>query len=97
MIELLKIEGDSMSPSISSEDYVMILKHPFCSFLLRKGRIGVFESTSYGTILKRIVRVERSAKVLWAESINASGVTSEQIGDIPFSRIRGVVIKHFHP
>ncbi|PIE54087.1 MAG: hypothetical protein CSA35_07945 [Dethiosulfovibrio peptidovorans] len=86
-----------MSPSISSQDYVMILKYPFCFFLLQKNRIGVFESSSYGTILKRIVRVHRPTGVLWAESINPSGISSEQIGKIPFSKIRGIVIKHFHP
>ncbi len=86
-----------MSPSISSGDYVMILLYPFCFFLLKKGRIGIFESASYGTIAKEITRVQKTTRVLWARSIHPSGITSEQIGAIPFSQVRGIVIKHFHP
>ncbi len=90
MLKIFKVKGDSMSPDLLSGDYVVTCKKNFSKKNLKKGQLIVFNSQSYGILIKKIVELKNNFVIV--DSINPKGLNSQQIGDIKYSAIRSKVL-----
>jgi nickel-type superoxide dismutase maturation protease len=83
MISVIKIVGDSMSPTLAHGDYILIKKpHSF-----RVGFIYVMKHPRLGRIVKRLEKIED--RQLWFYGDNPESTDTEKIGAILPSDIIG--------
>ncbi len=84
---IYKIEGDSMSPSIINNSFVLI--RPF-----RKKKINrffIFEHEIYGKLIKKLVHID-SSNHFWFEGEHQSSITKTQVGPVKECDILGQII-----
>ena len=84
---IYKIEGDSMSPSIINNSFVLI--RPF-----RKKKINrffIFEHEIYGKLIKKLVNID-SSNHFWFEGEHQSSITKTQVGPVKECDILGQII-----
>jgi len=87
LFNVVKVNGDSMSPELTNGDFVIVSRF-FRS--LKVGDLVVADHPRYNSIVKRIVEVcERKGILL--EGCNNSSVTSEQMGWIRRTLVSGKV------
>ncbi len=75
-------------------DFVLMIKSPFLKCLLKPGRDVVFTQAPYGTLIKRIHRVRKN-RSCDLRGLNPRSIPAEQLKNIPFHQIKGVVIHRF--
>lgn len=94
MLAIYKIIGNSMLPKIKEGDYVLIL--PFCYLALPLTKITIiFDHPEYGMLIKNINSIDGKNKTVTIQGLNSLSVSSSQLGDIPFSSLKGFVIWRF--
>ena len=77
MFKIHKIVGDSMSPTIQENDYVV--SHSWLKTRYKKGDIVLIDHTQYLVIIKRVLRLNNQGEVwLKGDNVNSS-VSSEEI------------------
>ena len=85
---IFKVEGNSMSPTIPDQSYVMARK---AKSRIAKESLLIIDHKNYGKILKKLVKVDDN-KNLWFEGENLSSVSKEMIGPIKFEEVIGKVV-----
>lgn len=88
-IKIMRVRGQSMFPTLQANDYVVIAKWPGMS--LSTGEIVVVTHPCLATIIKRIQQQSDTGK-LWLAGDNSLSTTSEHIGWVPVSAVKGKVI-----
>jgi nickel-type superoxide dismutase maturation protease len=91
MFSVLKIQGESMYPKLSSGDFVVSVRY---FYRLTVDDIVVFQHPLYGQLVKRIQETN-SAGMLRVSGENNSSVSSKQIGYVKNEQIQGKVISGF--
>ncbi|PHS41539.1 MAG: peptidase S24 [Robiginitomaculum sp.] len=81
-MRLIKVIGDSMSPTLNGGDYVLTIRPRS----LRPGFIYVVEHTDLGRIIKRLERVEDGRYYFAGDNPNST--PSAVIGPVSAPRIR---------
>ena len=90
MIRLIKVTGDSLSPSYKEGDYVMLITVPFFSF--KAGDTIVFRHPEYGTMIKNIDFVDSDK--IFVVGTHPRSIDSRQFGPIERGDVIGKVIWH---
>ncbi|MEW6716126.1 MAG: S26 family signal peptidase [Chloroflexota bacterium] len=92
MLRVLKVTGDSLSPDFKEGDYVVIATLPFFLRSLHRGDVVVFEYGLYGTLIKRIERMDGDH--IWVTGTRGDSLDSRCIGPVPRQAVQGKVIWH---
>jgi len=95
MFQIIKVQGDSMSPDYHEGDYVILTTLPFILKGLEIGDAIIFEHKLYGTLIKRIASFDPETGEAYVQGANPESLDSRRLGTIRRERIRGKVIAHF--
>jgi len=93
MFKLLKVTGQSLEPEYNGGDFVLVSKIPFLLTSLRPGAVLAFRQPGYGTLLKRLERIEPDGS-LYLLGTNPASVDSRQFGPVRRQDVLGKVILH---
>ena len=85
---IFKVEGNSMSPTIPDQSYVLARQ---AQSLITKESLLIIDHMDYGKILKKLVKVDENKK-LWFEGENFSSISKEMIGPIKSENVVGKVV-----
>ncbi|GAB3485028.1 S24/S26 family peptidase [Marinomonas epiphytica] len=91
MFNLIKVDGDSMSPTLMDGDYVLTARW---YRRLKVGQIVVIDHALYGVMVKKILHVAPDGQ-LWLGGENPQSLLSERIGWVSPRRVLGKVLTHF--
>ena len=94
MIKLMKVTGESMSPSFQNGDFIFVVNVPFNSKFLKPGDVIVFNNFEYGTMIKKIASIDWDLKELSVIGIHPGSIDSKVFGTIKFCDIVGKVVWH---
>ena len=92
MLRILRILGDSMSPEFKEKDFAVIGTMSFFSRRLRAGDTIVFTHQHYGTLIKRIQRIDNEG--VYVIGAHENSLDSRRLGPIEPAKIQGRVIWH---
>lgn len=81
-----------MLPQVKSGDYVLLLTWPVIT--LWPGMQVVFDHPLYGTLLKKVVNIERKQKIFSTQGLNPVSISAVNLRNIPLSCLKGIVIWH---
>lgn len=88
MLNLIKVQGDSMSPILHDGDFVLTS----CWYKkLKIGHLVVVDHALYGLIVKKVLHIAPDGQ-LWLGSENNKSLQSERIGWVSDRRVVGKVI-----
>ncbi|MEP0071511.1 MAG: S24/S26 family peptidase [Marinomonas sp.] len=88
MLNLIKVQGESMSPRLEDGDFV------FTSRWYKKLKVGhlvVVDHALYGFIVKKVLHIAPDGQ-LWLGGENDKSMQSERIGWVSARRVIGKVI-----
>lgn len=88
MFSVLKIQGQSMYPSLSNGDFVVTVRY---FYRLTVDDIVVFQHPLYGRLIKRVQEIN-STGMLRVSGENNRSVSSEQMGWVKDEQIQGKVV-----
>ncbi|MCP4321516.1 MAG: nickel-type superoxide dismutase maturation protease [Psychromonas sp.] len=92
MLSINKVVGQSMSPAIPENSFLIF--HRFIYHrCLTVGKIIKVKHPIYGLIVKKLIRIDQQG-LYWLEGLNASSVSSIQMGAIKRNMITGIVVYH---
>lgn len=94
MLRIIKVAGESLSPEYKEGDYVVIATLPFFFDSLKQGDTIVFHHPVYGTMVKRVERIEPDSDEIFVIGNHPQSVDSRQFGPIPKHWITGKVLWH---
>ena len=84
---IYKIEGDSMSPSIENNSFVLLK-----SFKEKKiNKFFVFKHKIYGKLIKKLVKID-SSNHFWFEGEHQCSISQKQVGPIKECDVEGQII-----
>lgn len=86
-LRIVRVSGDSMTPSLNDGDYLVISSLK----ALKVGRIAVLNHPNYGVMVKRIDALTSTHVLLRGD--NPLSVSSDAMGWVDRSAVKGVVIK----
>jgi nickel-type superoxide dismutase maturation protease len=89
------VTGESLSPFLSPGDYILTLKLPFVLKRIRPGDVVVFHHPVYGTMVKRVERIDNVSQELEVVGEHLQSTDSRQFGAIPRRWLIGKVIWQF--
>lgn len=92
MLRLLKVSGDSLSPTYHDGDFVLIAKIPFFFNSIQPGDVIAFHHAAYGTMIKVIKDVTADGNQITIAGTHINSVDSIQLGPISRSTVIGKVI-----
>lgn len=88
-----KISGDSMSPKIPDQSYVLSCRW-FATFFLAEGKKILVRHQHYGLIVKTVALVDHHG-FIWVKGENNQSMSIEQLGPISQSQVVGRVLSVF--
>jgi nickel-type superoxide dismutase maturation protease len=94
MLRIIKVSGDSLSPTIREGDFVLVSKIPFLLNSPRAGDVIVFNHPIYGTLIKRIDQALQGGASFFVLGSDEFSVDSRQFGPIGKDTLIGKVIWH---
>ena len=83
---IYKIEGDSMSPSLNNNTFV--LTKPYKKKI---NKFFIFQHEIYGNLVKKLVKID-SSNNFWFEGEHQSSISKTQIGPIKENNILGQIV-----
>ena len=86
-LSIYKIEGDSMSPSLKNNTFVLI--KPFKTKKIN--RFFIFQHKTYGKLVKKLVKID-SSNNFWFEGEHQSSISKTQIGPVKENNILGQIV-----
>lgn len=87
-LNLIKVEGDSMSPNIKQGSFVFIFKSPFTKF--KTGDLVVVDHSQYGRIIKRVYSSNNNQQFSLTGD-NPDSLSSEKMGLVNKRQLCGKV------
>jgi nickel-type superoxide dismutase maturation protease len=88
-----KIKGDSMSPKIPHESYVLSCRW-FATLFLAEGKKILVQHERYGLIIKTVALVDHHG-FIWVKGENRNSIPVEQLGPISPGQVIGRVLSVF--
>ena len=85
MLKIVKVHGDSMSPTLAPGDYMIVTR----ARTIRPGFVVLVDHPKYGSIVKRVKSVEGGQLSL--EGDGAESTSTEAMGLIGLSAVKGRV------
>jgi nickel-type superoxide dismutase maturation protease len=87
----LKVKGDSMSPIIPNESYILA-SHWFVRLFLKEGNKILIQHSTYGVIVKTVALVDHHG-FIWLKGENEHSISVEQMGPIGKDKVMGRVLR----
>ena len=87
----MRVRGNSLRPEVQDGDIVLLLTWRRL-WRLKPGDRVVFRQATYGTLIKKIERLDPVAQTVFVTGTHAASVDSYEFGPVPFSSIIGKVI-----
>lgn len=89
MFQLLRIQGESMTPEYQDGDFVLIMRvsRP------KVGQVIVFHNQLYGTLIKRIEKITEQG--IYVLGTGENSLDSRRLGPVDPATLLGKVIWHF--
>ena len=94
MIRIIKVTGESLSPSFQDGDYVIIITASRFIDNLRPGDVIVFDHDDYGRVIKMVDRINPLTGEIYVTGTHEYSLNSIQLGTIASDSIIGRVIWH---
>jgi len=94
MLKLLKVTGNSLMPYYQEGDFVLTTKIPFLFKSLQRGDIIAFRHPAYGTLIKRVERIDPNTGDVFVLGTHPESIDSRHFGMIPRQDLLGKVIAH---
>lgn len=89
----IKIKGESMSPKIPNESYVLSCSW-FSNVFLSEGKKILVQHQQYGLIVKTVALVDHHG-FIWVKGENSQSISVEQLGPISANQVIGRVLSVF--
>lgn len=89
-VNLARVAGDSMSPALRHDDYVVIGKGPLSRY--HPGQIVMVRHPRFGTIIKRVREVQGRRYLLGGD--DPCSTSSKRLGWVHHDSIVGKVLLH---
>ncbi len=86
--KIYRIQGDSMSPSIEDNSFLLITS-PIKNKRINK--LFIFKHKLYGKLIKKLVKVD-SSNLFWFTGENCHSIKKDQIGPINEDQILGQIV-----
>jgi len=96
VIRVIKVTGESLSPSFQDGDYVLIATVSLFINHIRSGDIIVFVHDDLGTVIKMVDHVNQETGEMYVTGTHEHSVNSSRLGMIERRSIIGKVIWHIH-
>ncbi len=84
-----------MEPDVHHGDFLLAAAFPGWRKRLRPGDLVVFEQPGYGTLVKRVERVDAARKEVFVAGNTPESVDSRTIGNVAFGTLRCRVVHRF--
>ena len=94
MIRLIKVTGESLSPSLNPGDYIVVVKASFSLRKLKAGDLVVFHHPVYGRLVKRLETITPDGEELFVVGEHPDSTDSRQFGLVPRRWVIGKVVLH---
>ncbi len=94
MLKLLKVSGNSLSPTYQDGDFVLASKIPYLFSSIREGDIIAFRHNAYGTMIKQVQSVSSNKDEIFVIGTQENSVDSRRFGAISSRNLLGKVIWH---
>ena len=94
MIKIIKVTGESLSPSYKEGDFVLVLKIPFILNTIRQGDVVVFRHSSYGLMIKRVERLSPDGEQVYVIGTRPDSTDSRKFGPVHKRCLIGKVAFH---
>ena len=94
MLRIIKVTGESLSPTFREGDYVVLTTVPFFLSQIRAGDYIVFNRAPYGTMIKKVAAVAEDGGGITVIGSHENSVDSRQFGSISADSVVGKVIWH---
>ena len=94
MLKLLKVAGNSLSPTFQDGDFVLVSKIPYLFDSIREGDIVGFRHDAYGTMIKQVQSVSPNKDEILVIGTQENSVDSRRFGAISSRDLLGKVIWH---
>ena len=85
MIQIVKVRGVSMAPTLAPGDYMIVTK----ARAIRPGFVVLANHPKYGIIVKRVATVSQQSVTLSGDG--SESTSTEALGKIPIANIKGRV------
>ena len=83
MIKIVKVRGESMAPTLSPGDYLIVTK----ARTLRSGFVVLVDHPRFGTIVKRVTSV--SDQFVGLQGDGPESTSSDALGHVALKQIKG--------
>ncbi len=93
MLRILRVSGDSLSPEYREGDFVVLATLPFLLRHLKPGDVIVFQDAHYGTLIKRVERLEADGGI-FAVGTHPLSLDSRRLGPVAPQAVTGRVLWH---
>ena len=90
MLRIIKVQGDSMSPDLQDQDFLLVILKPF--FKIKKGQIIIFKTPHHGLMVKKIKDFNR--KEIIVVGSHPYSVDSREFGPINHKQVYGKMLYH---
>ncbi|MBW8190616.1 S24/S26 family peptidase [Neiella marina] len=90
-----KVDGNSMTPSLTDGSYVLFAK-PWFKHFVRPGQVVKVRHPKFGLIIKAVQYVDRYGFV-WLKGTGAESISTLEIGPVSFADIIGKALFHVSP
>ena len=94
MFQVIRVTGDSLSPEYQEGDFVLVVKIPFFLRTIRPGDVVTFRQIAYGTLIKRVERIDADGELLYVVGEHPDSTDSRRFGPVPREDVIGKVIWH---
>ena len=92
MFRLIKVTGESLSPSFQEGDYVVVVTLPYIMRKIRRGDIVVFRQAEFGTMIKKVDYLDPDQGTVYVVGTHKDSVDSKRFGTISVQALIGKVI-----
>jgi len=94
MLRVLKVTGESLTPSYLEGDFVITTNIPLLLSALKAGDIVVLRHAVYGTLIKRVDRIDPIQDEIFVTGTHDLSLDSRQFGSVHKKDLLGKVIGH---
>jgi hypothetical protein len=92
MLQLVRIQGNSIAPYLQDGEYAVLLKRRWLRKPLCKGDFVVFNEKTHGTMIKQIASQSPDGSQLFMRGLDDFSTDSRLFGAISLLQVKGKVI-----
>ncbi|OCC15974.1 hypothetical protein DBT_0436 [Dissulfuribacter thermophilus] len=94
MVKIIRVHGKSLFPDFHPGDYVLLWTGKRAVRTIKEGDVIVFRQAAYGTLIKRVEKVDPENGLLHVRGTHPASADSKYFGPIPPEEVIGKMIAH---